>query len=262
MKLVDLVSRIGRDIKALRDGKADVSALNEVKQSISEVQVDTSGLATTEALQHVQTELRTKADATALDKVERSIPAVVLREAPLVEGETIKSTRIEAVQKPDGSTVLVLVQTTSTGREVSATIPTIAPQASSVDAVTAYTWQDLDSATGLSSGGGWIERHGGLVTMHILRPQITGIKSARQLTARFPGATVAIPPFGETRDPIAVQMVYQDGTSSRLRTRVTEWEGSYYLQPVASEAPDPAVDELVLTWWTTDTGPVTIKAAA
>ena len=99
------------------------------------------------------------------------------------------------------------------------------------------------------------------MTLHIRRPQTVGITEARQITGTIAGATVAIPPFGDSRDPIAVQMVYLDGTSSRLRTRVTEWDGAYYLQPVASGAPDPAVDELVLTWWTNDRGPISLGAA-
>lgn len=209
----------------------DLVTADELTQALAGVKIDTSGLATTERVA----------------QVEASIPEVVLRESALLDGETITSTRLETVEKADGSTVLLLVQTTNTGREVTAEVPSgLAQGAATYDSgfVDVSSWEKRN---GVNAASAWLRRVGDRVTCVLHGADIT------------PDAALIIPGDGYK---IAS---YQDAWGDVRARGIRRYAGGTPTRPVFNGVAGGAFwpgtvegtnsTEVVLEWFTDDPAP-------
>ena len=209
----------------------DLVTAAELDQAIAGVEVDTSGLATTERVA----------------QVEASIPEVVLRESALLDGETITSTRLETVEKADGSTVLLLVQTTNTGREVTAEVPSgLAQGAATYDSgfVDVSGWEERG---GVNAASAWLRRVGNRVTCVLYGADIT---SGSALIIPRDGYKIASyqDSWGDTRARGIRR--HAEGTSTRPVFNAVAG-GAFW--PETVEGTNSA--EVVLEWFTDDPAP-------
>lgn len=228
----------------------------EIQRAMNSVSIDTTGLATEDDL---TTGLATKVDQATFDTTVATLasnpgltPAevetIVLDNALLAEGESVTSLTVE---QADGKTLLV--QHTSTGREVSVEIPVVVsgggtPAASSVEAAWDMPWEAFRT----ESGGGFLSRTGPVVTLFIRNPRV------------FDGAPFFKPAEGfrpaKSRNRDALLDSYAVGPNRE----VIGGAGYFYEGEVMASVPVGGIPEgqttakwasLTVRWLTTDPAP-------
>lgn len=149
----------------------DLVTADDLKQALAGVKVDTSGLATTDALQQVQTELGTKVDEGVLVDLatktelaglatpEQIAKAIADNNLKLEEGDRTVGVAAEVVAD---KTVLTL--TTAYGREIAVPLPAAA-------GLTRALWRlSWDHMQGQGSGA-WLSREGGVCALRMDNPR-------------------------------------------------------------------------------------------
>lgn len=175
---------------------------------------------------------------------EEEVEKVVLDNALLAEGESVTSLTIE---KSDGRSLLV--QHTSTGREVSVELPA----SSNVSTVVwRLPWESIST----ESSGGWLVREGNTVTLQVIN------------VWTYQGASLMTPPDGfkpvvarEVTNILSAVGAKSDGTA--VANAVSWWDGGLFANiPEADRQTDEEGNivgsrwsTLTVSWITADTWP-------
>lgn len=172
------------------------------------------------------------------------VETIVLDNALLAEGESVTSLTVE---QADGKTLLV--QHTSTGREVSVEIPiVVSGGGTSVEAAWDMPWQVFRT----ESGGGFISRTGPVVTLFIRVPRV------------FDGAPFIRPPEGFRPAKSRARDALLDSYAVGPTGEIIGGAGYFYDGEVMASVPEGGIpegqttvkwDSLTVRWLTTDTAP-------